>query len=83
MMLDALGERYGMLPSEVLERGNTFDLWVFDVAIGYRNLMHDRELDKANGKNKVLPGTATPELVEQLEKYRADQNRRQSNKKTA
>lgn len=72
-----------MLPSEVLERGSTFDLWVFDVAIGYRNLMHDRELEKANGKNKVLPGTATPELMEQLEKYRADKDRRHGDKKTA
>ncbi len=45
-MLDALGERYGMLPSELLDRANTFDLWVYDVAVSWINA----ENDKANGK---------------------------------
>ena len=35
-MLDALGERYGMLPSQVLATADTLDIWVFDVAISYR-----------------------------------------------
>lgn len=45
-MLDALGERYGMLPSELLDRANTFDLWVYDVAVSWINNNNDR----ANGK---------------------------------
>ncbi len=45
-MLDALGERYGMLPSELLDRANTFDLWVYDVAVSWIN----NQSDKANGK---------------------------------
>lgn len=45
-MLDALGERYGMLPSELLDRANTFDLWVYDIAVSWINSQHD----KANGK---------------------------------
>ena len=36
-MLDALGERYGLLPSELLERANTFDLWVYDAAVSWIN----------------------------------------------
>lgn len=36
-MLDALGERYGKLPSELLECANTFDLWVFDAAVSWIN----------------------------------------------
>lgn len=45
-MLDALGERYGMLPSELLDRANTFDLWVYDVAVSWIN----NQQNKANGK---------------------------------
>jgi hypothetical protein len=45
-MLDALGERYGMLPSQVLEQGNTLDLWVFDVAVSYKNHVHKEEMRK-------------------------------------
>jgi hypothetical protein len=45
-MLDALGERYGKLPSELLDRANTFDLWVYDVAVSWIN----NQQAKANGK---------------------------------
>ena len=31
-MLHVMGETYGLLPSELLARGDTFDMLVFDVA---------------------------------------------------
>lgn len=46
MLIDTMAERYGMLPSEVMQRANTFDVFVTDTAIGYRNYIQDR----ANGK---------------------------------
>lgn len=46
MLIDTMAERYGLLPSEVMQRANTFDLFVTDTAIGYRNHINDR----ANGK---------------------------------
>lgn len=35
--VDAMAERYGKLPSEVLQNASTVDLIVFDVAVSYRN----------------------------------------------
>ena len=46
MLIDTMAERYGLLPSEVVKRANTFDVFVADTAIGYRNYL----TDKANGK---------------------------------
>ncbi len=46
ILVDTMAERYGMLPSEIMLRANTFDVFVADTAIGYRNYLHD----KANGK---------------------------------
>jgi len=46
-MLDALGERYGCLPSEVLDKGSTFDLQIYDIAVSYRNWLEK----KANTKD--------------------------------
>ena len=46
-MLDALGERYGLLPSEVLARANTFDLRTYDIALTHKT----REIKKQNGTN--------------------------------
>lgn len=46
VLVDTMAERYGMLPSQVMAHGTTFDLFVCDTAIGYRNYLND----KANGK---------------------------------
>lgn len=33
LTLDRLGQRYGLLPSEAINRANTFDLVIMDVAM--------------------------------------------------
>ena len=43
LLLDALAERYGCLPSEVLARGDTFDLTCFDVAVTYRQYQANKQ----------------------------------------
>ena len=35
MQIDSLGKRYGLLPSEVLTRADTFDVYVLDAALSY------------------------------------------------
>jgi hypothetical protein len=47
ILIDTMAERYGQLPSEVMSKATTFDIFVADTAIGYRNYLHD----KANGKS--------------------------------
>lgn len=67
-MIDALAERYGKLPSEVLDNASTFDLWVYDVAISYRNHKSEQETNKK-------PELTTEELAQQMEIFRANQSR--------
>jgi hypothetical protein len=45
-MIDALGERYGKLPSEVLDMASTFDLQVYDIAVSYRNWLEKKATTK-------------------------------------
>jgi hypothetical protein len=45
LMLDALGERYGMLPSQVLECASTLDLWIYDAAVSYINSVQQKGAD--------------------------------------
>jgi hypothetical protein len=49
MLIDTLSERYGILPSEVMTRATTFDVFVADTAIGYRNIIQER----ASNPNKI------------------------------
>lgn len=53
ILIDTMAERYGMLPSQVMAQANTFDIFVADTAIGYRNYLND----KANGKNTTYNPT--------------------------
>lgn len=48
IMIDAIAERYGMLPSRVLRQATTFDMFVCETAISYKN----HQIDKAYGKTK-------------------------------
>lgn len=53
MLIDTMAERYGMLPSQVMSQANTFDIFVCDTAIGYRNYLQE----KANGKDTAYNPT--------------------------
>jgi hypothetical protein len=69
-MLDALGERYGMLPSELLERANTFDLWVYDVAVSYIN---EQQRKSTSGNQPPPPGSYSQEQLRQrMERVRGN-----------
>ena len=45
MLIDTIAERYGLLPSEVLTRANTFDVFIVDAAVGYRNTLQERAMN--------------------------------------
>jgi hypothetical protein len=65
LMIDSLGKRYGMLPSEVLNRSNTFDLYIMDIALSFENYHHKKAM---NNGNDPLPDYTTDELLNMLNK---------------
>jgi len=65
LTIDSLGKRYGMLPSEVLERSNTFDLYIMDMALTFENYHHKKSMN--NGKDP-LPDYTTDELLAMFNK---------------
>jgi len=68
-MLDAIAKRYGVLPSYLIEHGDTFDLMVMDVAVGYESMQQD------NKNGVVNPGRFNQEdLMERLNKVRGNEN---------
>ena len=67
MLIDTLSERYGMLPSEVIGRANTFDVFVTDTAIGYRNAVQERAM---SGDKKTPPKLSEKTMLEAMERVR-------------
>jgi len=51
LQVDGLGKRYGLLPSEVISRGNTFDLYIMDCALTFENYHQKKAMNK--GKDPI------------------------------
>lgn len=65
LTIDGLGKRYGMLPSEVLNRSNTFDLYIMDMAMTFENYHHKKAMN--NGMDPT-PEYTTDELLSMFNK---------------
>jgi hypothetical protein len=65
LSIDAIGKRYSLLPSEVMEKASTFDLVVLDASLGYQSYIQDR----AEGK-KIAPKLSQEEMMAAMERVR-------------
>lgn len=72
ILIDTLSERYGMLPSEVISRANTFDVFIADTAIAYRNIIQERV---SNGGKDPIPEYKQEDLLKILERSRERQSK--------
>ena len=70
-MLDALGERYGLLPSEVLSKASTFDLNVYDITTKF----HNKQSRKASGNYDINEDYTQDELKAIQEKHRGTKSK--------
>lgn len=42
LLLDQMAKRYGLLPSEVMNKGSTFDMVIMDMAMTYEHHQHEK-----------------------------------------
>lgn len=67
-MIDQMAERYGKLPSELLEKATTIDLFVYDTSVSYRNLLERR----SRGEKDEIPQEV---LLKKWEQYKNDKSK--------
>jgi hypothetical protein len=70
LSIDAIGKRYSLLPSEVMEKASTFDLVVLDAALGYQSYIQD----KAEGK-KQTPKLSQEEMMAMMERVKKNETK--------
>ena len=68
LMIDSLGKRYGMLPSDILSRATTFDLYIMDASLTFENYHHKKAM---NNDRDPMPDFTTNELQDILNKSRS------------
>ena len=69
LMIDELSKRYGLLPSEVIRRADTFDVWFMDCSLSFHKYHEYKQ--GHNGKAPV-PDYSTDELKSMLARNRKD-----------
>lgn len=62
MMIDTMADRYKILPSEVMNRATTFDIYVMDAALSYRNYQQKKQ------EGKLAETLSTEELQEMMQR---------------
>ena len=64
-MIDAMAERYSMLPTDIMDRATTFDLFVYDTVVGYKNAKMREEQGV-----KETPAVSEEKMLQAYEKMR-------------
>lgn len=69
-----MSKRYGCLPSELLDRGTSLDVYVSELALGYELYMHEKAENDSKGRPTVGKKYNTQQLQEMLNavKVRSD-----------
>ena len=70
VLLDQMGERYGVLPSKILNEASTIDLFVYDTAVSFRQMLER----KANGEKPTMDNDV---LLKKYKDYNASKSKGQ------
>lgn len=63
LTLDTMAKRYSLLPTEVLARATTYDLYIMDAAVSY----HNYQMEKAsNGGKEPIPDYTEEQLLSMI-----------------
>lgn len=68
-MLDAMAKRYGVLPSNLLATGDTFDLMVMDVAVNYEVIQNAKANKQPLNQDMLTRSVGKDKLDSLKEKY--------------
>lgn len=71
MQIDGLGKRYGLLPSEVLRRADTFDLYVIDAALTFEQYQHKKAMNKGQVPTDMY---SNDQLLEMFNKGKSNES---------
>jgi hypothetical protein len=59
LQIDSLGKRYGKLPSEIIKKADTFDLYIMDAALSFEQYHHKKAMNKCK---PVIPDYSQEQL---------------------
>ena len=70
LTIDSVCKRYGLMPSEFLNRGNSLDLYVADIAQQFETYVHNKHMNKNTPSAPETPQLSESEMTAMLERVR-------------
>lgn len=70
LLIDSIATRYHCLPSEIVEKGDTFDVFIINSAIDIQKWMSDAAEAEREGKPKPAKPMSQDEMLAMMERAR-------------
>lgn len=70
MIIDNLANRYKLLPSEVLNRSDLFDVYVMDTALSWERYQQELEQAKSQGRAAPAPRISQDQMLKMMERVK-------------
>lgn len=77
-MLDSLAHRYKLLPSEVIQRGDTLDVLVMETTLQWQRRQRDAAEAKAKGRAPMGAKLSQEQLKAMMARVRSEKNGNQT-----
>ena len=71
LTIDSVCKRYGLLPSEFLNRGNSLDLYVADIAQQFETYVHKKHMNKTEVPE--VPVLSESEMLAMIQRVKEQQ----------
>ncbi len=69
-MLDTMAQRYHLLPSEIMRRADTLDMYVLDVAMSWHRYQQEVAQAQQEGRPPPAPDLTINKMKEMIERVR-------------
>lgn len=70
LLIDGMATRYHLLPSQIIQQADIFDLYVMDTAQAWQAYCYEQENAKTNGKAPVAPKLSQAEMLKMMERVK-------------
>ena len=73
LTIDSVCKRYGLLPSEFLNRGNSLDLYIADIAQQFETYVHNKHMNKNMPSVLEPPDLTESEMLAMIQRVKEQQ----------
>lgn len=76
LTMDFVCQRYGVLPSHLLEKGSSIDILIADVAQTYQNRKQEEQAEMAKTGHKPPPKLSQEQMIDMINRVKKQKQKK-------